>query len=230
MRMTHEGRRILGFWMAAVVAGSLLALAIRLALLPILIDQVHLHATSANTLDWGFLAVRVAVTLVAAVIVAGPQAYVLGRRLSGIEIPWIEAGVVATLVAFALPVETWIVNRTGLLMGAMPQPSLLGPLASGLEFGLLAGLAQAFVLRDYVRGAAWWVAASVAAYAIANMALSLVDWQIAGGAVRATLAGDVYAEGLVGPILGYAIVAIATGLTLVWLLGESKPELTEAAT
>jgi hypothetical protein len=226
-----EGRRILVMWVAAVLAGGLLAAVLGLALAPILDDQVRLHATSVDASDWGYLGVRVALVLVSAVAVAGPTAFVLGRRLVGIEIPWFVASVVGALLAASIPVSSWLEQETGFLIGAPSQPSLVVvPLLVGAVAGCATGAAQAIVLKPYLRGAAWWIGASIVARGTANVAISLVSWQVAGGGIRMTTPTDIYVEELVNVVVGWLIVGLVTGLVLVRLLGEPNPERSAAAT
>ena len=228
--MAREGRRVLFMWTAAMMAGGLLAAVLGLELAPILDDQVRLHATSVDASDWGYLAVRVALVLVSAVAVAGPTAFVLGRRLVGIEIPWIVASAVGGLLAASIPVTSWLENETGFLMQEPSQPSLVVvPLLVGAVAGCVTGAAQAVVLRPYVRGAAWWIAASIVARGTANVAISLVSWQVAGGGVRFTMPTNIYIEELVNGAVGWLIVGLVTGLVLVRLLGELDPERKAAA-
>jgi hypothetical protein len=217
-----------GLWIAAAVVGGLLAAVLGLALVPILDDQVRLHATSADS-NWGYLAVRATFVLVSALAIAGPSAFVLGRRLVGIEIPWIVASAVGGLVAASIPVSSWFEKEMGFLMQAPSRPSLLVvPLLVGVVAGCVTGAAQAMVLKPYVRGAAWWIAASILARGTANVVISLVSWQVAGGGIRMTTPTDIYVEELVNVAVGWLIVGIVTGLALVRLLGELNPERTAA--
>src|SRR5258706_12363408 len=101
--MTRRGRQTLVLWVGAVVAGSLLAAGLVLALVPLLDDQVRLHATSVDASNWGYLAVRVTLILASAVAVAGPAAFLLGRGLVGVEAPWIVASAVGAVVAAWVP-------------------------------------------------------------------------------------------------------------------------------
>jgi hypothetical protein len=218
-------------WVAAVVAGGLLASALRLTLLPILDDQVRLHATSLSALDWGYAGVQAVMALVSTVAITGPPALVLGRRLVGIEVPWIVASAVAALVVAGIPFNTWVADSTGYLIAAAAQPPIvLFPLVVGAASGCATGVAQAIVLRPYVRGAAWWIPAVIGARAVANVATALVNWQISGAGIRVTTSTDVYAEAIVGALVGWLIVGLVTGLVLVRLLGELNPEQTAAVT
>lgn len=225
---TREGLRILGLWVGAALAGGLLAAAVRLTLTPALDDWVSLHATSTTSLDGGYLAVKAGITFVSAVVVAVPLAVVLGRRLRGIEIPWLAAGVVAALVAFVIPIGALLGSAgwtTYLLASApAPQPSfVLFPLISGVVTGCVFGLAQAIVLRQYIRGVVWWIAASIFSYGLAGVSIYLVNWQIIGAGSRLTTSTDLYAETFAGAVLGPLIVGLVTGLVLVHLLAESNP-------
>jgi hypothetical protein len=202
-----------------------------LALAPILDNQVRLHATSVDASDWAYLAVRVTLVLVSAVAVAVPTSFVLGRRLVGIEIPWIVASAVGGLVAVSIPVSSLFEKDTAFLMQVPSQPSLVVvPLAVGAVAGCVTGAAQAIVLMPYVRAAAWWVAAWTVARATANVVVSLVNWHVAGSGIRATTPTDIYMEALVNVAVGWVIVGIVTGWTLARLLGEADPERTEAVT
>src|ERR1700686_3548404 len=101
--MTREGRRFLRLWVAAAVVGGLLAVAVQLALLPTLLDQVHFVAWSNDAISRGYEAVWVIFTLASAVAVAGPTAFVLGRRLGRIELSWIAASAAGAGVGFTIP-------------------------------------------------------------------------------------------------------------------------------
>jgi hypothetical protein len=231
MGLTRDGRRILVLWVGAVMAGGLLAGVLGLALVPILDDQVRLHATSADASNWGYLAVRATFVLVSAVAIAGPSAFVLGRRLVGIEVPWIVASAVGGLVAASIPLSSWLEKETGFLMQEPARPSLVVvPLLVGVVAGCVTGAAQAIVLNPYVRGAAWWIAASILARGTANVVISLVNWQVAGGGIRMTTPTDIYVEELVNVAVGWLIVGIVSGLVLMRLLGELNPERTAAVT
>ncbi len=229
--MTRRGRQTLVLWVGAVVAGGLLAAGLVLALVPLLYDQVRLHATSVDASNWGYLAVRVTLILASAVAVAGPSAFVLGRRLVGIETPWIVASAVGALVAASIPVSVWFEQKTGLLIGVPSQPSLVVvPLIVGAVAGCATGAAQAIVLGPYVRGAVWWIPTVIGARAVANVATALVNWQIGGAGIRFTTSTDFYAQAIVGALVGSLIVGLVTGLVLVRLLGDFNPERTAAAT
>jgi MFS family permease len=231
MGMTHEGRRFLGLWVAAALIGGLLAVAVQLALLPILIAQVHFFAWSNDTISWAFQAVWVIFTLVSAVAVAGPMAFVLGRRLGRMELSWIAASAVAATIAFMIPLDSLLIAGTGKLLQAPSEPSLaVAALISGVVAGCVYGIAQAIVLRPHIRGAAWWIPASIGAWAVARVATFLVIWQISGAGTRFTSQSDYYSEAIVGALLVPVIVGVVTGLTLVRLLGESNSVLIGAAT
>ena len=222
---TREGLRILGLWVGAALAGGLLALAVRLTFTPALDDWVSLHATSTASLDGGYLALKVGITFVSAVVVAVPLAIVLGRRLRGIEIPWLAASVVAALVAFVVRIGALGSWPAYLLAGApAPQPPLiLFSLVSGVVTGSVFGLAQAIVLKQYLHGAVWWIAASILSYLLAGVSTFLVNWEIIGAGTRMTTSTDFYVETIAGAVLGSLIVGLVTGLVLVHLLGESIP-------
>ncbi len=225
--MTREGRRFLGFWIAAVVLGGMLAVAVQMNLLSPLYGLVMRLVTSPsiNTLNWAYAVTDYVVVVVSAVAIAGPPAFVLGRRLVGIEVPWIVASVVAALVAAALPLGSWLADWTGQLIAAPAGPSLVVvPLIYGVVGGCVTGMAQAIVLKPYVRGIAWWIAATIFARGMINVVVSLVRWQIAGGGIRATTLTDMYGEEVVGALVGWLIFGIVTGLVLVRLLAERDPE------
>jgi hypothetical protein len=223
--MTTSGRRILGFWVAAVVAGGLLAIAVQETLMPFLYGLVMRFAVSPsiNTLNWAYAAIGLVVVVASAIAIAVPPAFVLGRRLVGIEIPWIVASAVAALVVAVIPLSSWLWDWSSYLMGG---PSVVIPLLYGVVAGCATGVAQAIVLKPYVRGVAWWIPASTFAGAVVNVALFVIRWQIsAGGGTTQT---DLYfLETVVGAV-GWLIVGIVTGLVLVRLLGELDPERTAA--
>jgi hypothetical protein len=231
MGMTHEGRRFLGLWVAAAVIGGLLAVTVQLALLPTLLDQVHFVAWSNDAISRGYQAVWVIFTLASALAVAGPMAFVLGQRLGRIELSWIAASAVAAVIAFMIPVDSLLSAGTGQLFQAPSQSSfVVSALVSGVVAGCVYGIAQAIVLRPHIRGAAWWIPASIAAWAVARVATFLVIWQISGAGTRFTSQSDYYSVDFVGALLVPVIVGVVTGLTLVRLLGESNSVLIEAAT
>lgn len=225
--MTTSGRRILGYWVAAVVGGGLLAIAVQETLLPLLYGLVMRFATtpSINSLNWMYATIGLVVVVASAIAIAGPPAFVLGRRLVGIEIPWIVASAVAALVVAVTPVGSWVEDWAWHLMGG---PSGLIPLLYGVVAGFATGVAQAIVLKPYVRRVAWWIPASTLAGAIVNVALFLIRWQIADGGL--TTQTEIYfMEILIGAV-GWLIVGIVTGLVLVRLLGELDPQRTGAVT
>jgi hypothetical protein len=227
LRMTSGGRRFLGFWVAAVVLGGVLVAAVQPYLLSLLYGLVTRLVTSPsiNTLNWAYPVVDYVVVVVSAVAIAGPPAFVLGRRLVGIEVPWIVASAVAALVAAAIPVGSWLADWTGHLIAAPAGPSLVVlPLIYGVVGGCVTGVAQAIVLKPYVRGVAWWIAATILARGTANVVDSLVSWQIAGGGTGTTALTDTYGEEVVGALVGWLILGIVTGLVLVRLLGERDLE------
>jgi hypothetical protein len=228
--MTTGGRRILGYWVAAVVAGGLLAIAVQETLLPLLYGLVMRFATSPsiNFLNWAYATIGLVVVVASAVAIAGPPAFVLGRRLVGIEIPWIVASAVAALLVAVIPVSSWLVVWTDYLMGWPARPSGVIPLLYGVVAGCATGVAQAIVLKPYVRGVAWWIPTSTLAGAIVNMALFLIRWQISGGGM--TTQNDIYFVEIVVGAVGWLIVGIVTGLVLVRLLGELDPERTRVVT
>jgi hypothetical protein len=231
MRMTREGRRILGLWVAALVIGGLVAAGLELDLLPILSNWVMMHATSVDTSIWAYQAMRAFVALVTAVAIAGPAAFVLGRRLGlqGIEVSWIAASALAAITASLLPVDSWLAGGKGYLMLAPEQPSLVvAPFLSGAVAGCVFGIAQAIALKPYIRGAAWWIPVSIGARAVAGVATSVVTWQIAGAGTRFTTLNDAYAEEIAGALLTSLVIGVVTGLALVRLLGESNRDLTDA--
>ena len=230
MGMTHQGRRILAFWVGAYVIGGVLTAALGVILLPVLEDQVRVHVLDINTSNWVYLTVRVVIAVLSTVAVAGPAAYVLGRWLYGIGPTWIAASAVAGLVAFSIPTNTLLAAGNGYLMQAPEQPSLVvAPFISGVTAGCIFGLAQAIVLQPYIRAAAWWIPVSSVAWSVARVATSIVTWQIAGAGIRFTTPNDFYAEEIVGPLLTSLVIGVVTGLALVRLLGESNREMTETA-
>jgi len=195
-------------------------------LLPILDQQVQLHATSSDAVAWGYRAVDVTITLAFAAAAAFPPAFVLGRRLRRVAIPWIAASAAGALVAF-------LIGGTGLardLLGAPATQALLVlyALKAGVLSGGLVGIAQALVLRQLVRGSRWWMVASIFAYAIANVVSWLVKWQIVEGETRPTTNNDFLVEVIVGGLLWSLIVGLVTGWMLVRLLGESNLEPAKA--
>jgi hypothetical protein len=225
--MTTGGRRILGYWVAAVVGGGLLAIAVQETLLPLLYGLVMRFATSPsiNFLNWAYATIGLVVVVASAVAIAGPPAFVLGRRLVGIEIPWIVGSAVAALVVAVIPFSSWLMDWSSYLMGG---PSVVIPLLYGVVAGCATGVAQAIVLKPYIRGVAWWIPASTFAGAIVNVALFLIRWQVAGGGM--TTQTDIYfVETVVGAV-GWLIVGIVTGFVLVRLLGELDPERTRVVT
>jgi hypothetical protein len=225
--MTTTGRRFLGFWIAAVVAGGLLAIAVQETLVPFLYYLVMRFAVSPsiNTLNWAYGTIGLVVVVASAIAIAGPPAFVLGRRLGGIGIPWIVASAVAALVAAVIPLSSWLMHWSSYLMGG---PSVVIPLLYGVVAGCATGVAQAIVLRPYVRGVAWWIPASTFAGAIVNVANFLMRSQIAGGSL--TTPTEIYfMEALIGAV-GWLIVGIVTGLVLVSLLGELDPKRARVVT
>jgi hypothetical protein len=231
--MSTGGRRFLGFWVAAVVLGGLLAAAVQLTLLPFLYGLVMRLVTSPsiNSLNFAYAVVDYVIVVASALVIAGPPAFVLGRRLVGIEVPWIVATAVAALLAAAIPVNSLLIGSTGDLIAAPAGPPLLViPLLYGAVGGLTAGVAQTIVLRPYVRGAAWWIPAVIGARAVANVATAMVNWQISGAGIGFTTSTDFYAEALVGALVGWLIVGLVSGLVLMRLLGEPNPERTAAVT
>jgi hypothetical protein len=225
--MTTGGRRILGYWVAAVVGGGLLAIAVQETLVPFLYGLVMRFAVSPsiNTLNWAYSTIGLVVVVASAIAIAAPPAFVLGRRLVGIEIPWIVASAVAALVVAVTPVTSWVEDWSSYLMGG---PTVLIPLVYGVVAGCATGVAQAIVLKPHVRGVAWWIPVSTLAGAIVNMASFLIRSQIAGGR-PITQTGLYFMETLVGGV-GWLIVGIVTGLVLVRLLGELNPERTRVVT
>jgi hypothetical protein len=229
--VTREGWGFLSLWVTAVMAGGVLAAVIGLAFVPILDDQVRLRATSLEALNSGYLAAKVTIVLASAVAIAGPSAIVLGRKLRRIGIPWIAASAVAALVSFAIPVTSWLLNGRDYLMQAPAQPSLLiVPFVSGVVAGCVFGLAQAIVLRPYIRGAAWWIPAVIGARSVGNVATAVVSWQISGAGLLVTTSIDYYAGAIAGALVGWLIVGLVTGWVLVRLLDGLDPERTAAAT
>jgi len=204
----------------------MIAVAVQLNLLPLLYGLVMRLVTSPsiNTVNWAYAVVDYVIVVVSAVAIAGPPAFVLGRRLVGIEVRWIVASAVAALVAAALPLGSWLADKTGYLIAAPAGPSLVVvPLIYGVVGGCATGVAQAIVLKPYVRGAAWWIAATIFARGMVNVVVSLVKWQIAGGGIRTTTLTEMYGEEVVGALVGWLIFGIVTGLVLVRLLGERDP-------
>jgi hypothetical protein len=198
-------------------------------------DLVRVHATSLRSLEQGYIVVRIATTLISAVAFAGPAALVLGRKLHGIEIPWITASAAAAAAAFILPIGQLLGSRAGpehplnLVIASVP-PSLVFQLTSGVVTGCFLGLAQALVLRRYFRGGILWIAASISSYALAGVAAGMVSWQIIGAGTRAnTSLTDFYAEAVAGALLSSLIVGLVTGLVLVHLLSESNRTRATAA-
>ncbi|HXJ48968.1 MAG TPA: hypothetical protein VNF91_07365 [Candidatus Acidoferrum sp.] len=225
--MTTTGRRILGFWVAAVVAGGLLAIAVQEVLTPLLFSLVMRFAgsSSINTMDSAFTAIGLVVVVAGAIAIAVPPAFVLGRRLAGIETPWIVASAAAALVVAVIPVSGWLADWSIHLIGG---PTAVIPLVYGVVAGFATGVVQAIVLKRYIHGVAWWIPASTFAGAIVNMASFLIRVQIAGGGL--TTQNEIYfMETLIG-VVGWLIAGIVTGLVLVRLFGELGPERSTVVT
>jgi hypothetical protein len=216
----------------ASLLGRLLAVGVSLIATPVSMGLLYSHATSVTTLDIGSLAVRASIGLVAGAAAAAPLAVVLGRRLRGVEIPWLVASSLAGLIAaFTISVGLLANSaaRAPFHPGDLPaQPSLVYPLVVGVVGGLVLGAAQAIVLGRYVSGVVWWIAASTVSFVLADIVIFSVNWQIAGAGTRPTTPTDFYLESIAGAVIGALIVGLVTGSTLVYLLGESKIDLTEA--
>jgi len=225
--MTTTGRRILGFWMAAVVAGGLLAIAVQEVLSPLLYSLVMRFVTSPsiNTVDSAYTLIGLVVVVLSAIAIAVPPAFVLGRRLAGIEFPWVVASAAAALIVTVIPVGGWLTDWSINLIGG---PTVVIPLVYGVVAGFATGAAQAIVLKRYVRGVAWWIPASTFAGAIVSVASFLVRWQIAGGGP--TTPTEIYFMEIVIGAVGWLIAVIVTGLVLVRLFGELGPERTRVVT
>jgi hypothetical protein len=218
--MTTTGRRLLGFWVAAVVAGGLLAIAVQETLMPFLYGlTMRFPDPSIHTLDSAYTAIGFVVVVASAIAIAVPPAFVLGRRLAGIEIPWIVASAVTALAVAVIPVSWWLLDWTDRVMGG---PSVLIPLLFGVVAGCATGVAQAIVLKRYVRGVAWWIPASTFAGAIVNVASFLMRWQISSGGL--TTPTEIYFMETVIGAVSWLIAGIVTGLVLVRLLGELDPD------
>jgi hypothetical protein len=224
--MTTTGRRVLGFWVAAVVAGGLLAIAVQETLMPFLYGlTMRFPDPSIHTLDSAYTAIGFVVVVASAIAIAVPPAFVLGRRLAGIEIPWIVASAVAALAVVVIPFAPWLTDWSIHVMGG---PSDVIPLLFGAVAGCATGVAQAIVLKPHVRGVAWWIPASTFAGAIVNVANFLIRVQISGGGPT-TQTGIYFMETLIGAV-AWLIVGLVTGLVLVRLLGELDPERTTVVT
>jgi hypothetical protein len=216
----------LGAWVGATLVGGALAAVVSLPLARPLYELVRLHATSLAGLNGGYLAVRIGITLVAAVCAAGPVAVVLGRRLRRIEARWLTASVIAALV-YLLPVAAILAGPIGHLSGP-PALSSLVLLSFGYSLitGSAFGLAQAIVLGRYVRRAVWWIAATILAHVLAGVSTAALNWNLAGGGMRLTTPTDLYTVTIAGAVLGSLIIGLVTGLVLARLLADSSHDRT----
>src|SRR5579864_441276 len=230
---SYPGSRTVGAWVGATLIGTLIGAALTLTLTPVLEDWVRFHWTLWPGLGGGDFAARATSAFVAGTALAAPQAFVLGRRLRRIEIAWLTASVVASLIAFLIPFGTLLYSpgRIGDLPGQAVQPSpILYPLVYGVSAGALYGAAQTIVFWRYVRGAMWWILASTFAYGLAAPASALVNWEIAGAGYRSTTLADFYWEATAGSLIQGLIVGLVTGLALVHLMMKSEPRTARAPT
>lgn len=230
--MTLAGGRLLAAWVAAALLGALLVLAFTMLALRPLLAYVQTHATSIAQQDAGYAGVRMLVGVCQQVIATIPAAFVLGRRLRGVEVPWVGAAAAAALVAGLIQnTPTSLAFWSGYPpAGFDPVTALVvRPLALGAIFGAIGGTAHALVLWRRLSGAAWWIAAAVAGSALAGPVTALVGWQIGGAGARPTTLADYWGETLATLGIGAVLVSLVTGLTLVWLLDLRREPLSPAA-
>jgi hypothetical protein len=110
---------------------------------------------------------------------------------------WIQASLAAVVVGGAVGWTLYVI------LG-----DTMGEVANWTTLGVVLGLAQAWVVRRVVAGAAWWV--------VANGVGTTGGWFLSG-----TL-------GLWGGprnLVGLVIYAALTGAVMVWLVGRASPTL-----
>jgi hypothetical protein len=108
--------------------------------------------------------------------------------------------ILATVIGFG--VGKWIGER---LVEA--DPGIVGDLLSGVAIGVSVGVAQWLILRPQITRAAWWVVASVLAWAIGGGIITVAEEGAGGPAAIA----------YVTVAIGAALAGGLTGAVLVWL-------------
>jgi hypothetical protein len=137
----------------------------------------------------------------------GLQGLVLRRQLSGAGW-WVAASIGGWAVS-------WMVS-VALIQSGVPEP--VGWAALLAVVAVLGGGLQWLVLRRYLLQAGWWVAASVAGWALG---LAVVFGVLAIAGARVSVAAPVAIALLIGALAG-AVVGAVTGTMLLWLLRHPR--------
>ena len=226
------GYRFVAAWVGACVLGGLLNLGLQLSALPEVYRVIGFSATPSTGLNDGLLFERLLDGALFAGFTVGLPAFVLGRRLCNIELPWLVATVAFAVVAYlaSFAVENQLAFAAGVIVPSFAGswspafPLFAFPFVVGGFSGLFIGLGQAIVLARYLRFAAWWIAATGFAFGLSAGLVTITDWLIAGAGTRVIGPNDYLAVLLAGAV-SPLVIGLVTGLALMRLLSSERVPL-----
>jgi hypothetical protein len=201
-----RGGRLWRVWFGWVSLGELVGFAI-----PAAVGAL----TVAAAMPWQ-VAALVAAGAAEGAVLGFAQSHVLRRTLPGLVTRrWVVATVLGATVAWVAgmsPVYAWPVVE------ALPWPLVaVGAVLAGTVLLLSIGLAQAYVLKDLLSGAGWWIVANATAWVAGLSAFMLVStplWQPGQTWPLVALIGV-----LAGAVMA-ATMAAVTGVAIVRLAGR----------
>jgi len=184
------------FWLAWMFA-TIVGVVVYMIVIPPILSAISERSSGMGGEPWTRIAISAVSAITLGATIGATQWLVLRRRL-----PRTGWWVLATLIGYSIPLALG-----GNLAGGFEPPWLAG-LVIFLEFGVILGALQWLVLRGRVNHSGWWIAISIAGWAIAA---ALVDLAYLSG---------LYVEPF--DLLAAFIIPVAVaGGGFVWLLRQS---------
>jgi hypothetical protein len=209
----QAGRALWARWTLATALGELLGFALAMGLggLVYLLVGGPVETVSAVALLGG----AVLAGVVEGSVLGTAQWLVLRRYLPALAPgTWIAATAGGAVLAYAVGMSTGTALGDSIDLAGVPGAILIvaGVLyVAGL--GALLGVTQWWVLRRYVAGAGWWVAANAGAW-ILGLAVGLAgpslvaDWAATGVVIAMGAGTGILMGGLVGAVTGAVLVRL----------------------
>lgn len=192
----RPGTRFWLAWMFATIAGVFLYMIV----FPPVFNAINEYLGGTRSELWIGIALGAISAITLGATIGAAQWLVLRGHL-----PRTGWWILATLIGYSMPLSF------GSFVGGLEPPWLAG-LAMFLEFGVVLGVLQWLVLRGRVGHARWWIAISIAGWAIAA---ALIDLAYISG---------LYVEPF--DLLAAFLVPVAVaGGGIVWLLRQSVPAI-----
>jgi hypothetical protein len=178
-----------------------------------------------SVLSWQWMAAGMGIGVVGSVVIGVLQWLVLRRYIEGIAWwTWTLAMVGSSLIAYPCQMATSL--AAGFLIpfvsaagwpGAM-LPMVAGQVLAALIVGLISGALQWIILQRHLRSAAVWVVAVVASHVLGVSVYVIPLLSSLSGGPQ----GDTSVSSLVSYLVATPAIASITGITLLWLVNNTR--------